>query len=471
MNLRSSRQLPQSIPLNAIDRAFLIPETEDIHGPHFPVSIVGAIKLKKPLEPESLIRAVSELDRRFPQFRLGYTLDYERARWQRVPEDQLGAYLASLVQVIPDSGDLAQTLSMEIRTNNVPLSRPFLLKIHGHDLILKMHHSMGDGTFMAMLTMFLLLALFNPPMFERLPDLPMNFGLPVWKLIGQSREQAVRICVGWLKMLVGYFRGYQREPLPDRPKLAPIVSGSEMCVALKIAPAESVALLREIKSALPGETQISLNTLLQVLIAERLIEMGLIAPPPIYTLPIDLHRYLRRASDFHAGNLLGQIKIKTTARPSFDIVAECIEIQTRLDRDLETSAPLFILPMALLFGLAGRKTNDRYNREEMLAGINTDPRFFVMSNFGNLNLRAKQFADYLDLSHGIFAAFPLMGGPRIVMVFHIMANQGNLTMIYDPRALSAAQVDDIAALFNKDWLSERLARIKTQEAATSLSHS
>jgi hypothetical protein len=123
------------------------------------------------------------------------------------------------------------------------------------------------------------------------------------------------------------------------------------------------------------------------------------------------------------------------------------------------------MPMAWLFALAGRKTNDRYNREEMLAGINTDPRFFVMSNFGNMNLRTKQFAEYLDLSHGIFAAFPLMGGPRIVMVFHIMANQGNLTMMYDPRVLAAAQVDDIAALFNKDWLSERLERVKQSPAA------
>ena len=466
MNSKSnSRQIPQSIKLNAIDRTFLIPETEDIHGRHFPVSIVGAIKLKKPLEPEALVRALCELERRFPQLRLGYTLDYVRGRWQRVPEEQLGAYLASLVQVIPDSGDLAQTLSMEIRANNTPLSQPIALKIHGDDLLIKMHHSMGDGTFMSALTIFLLLALFNPPMFERLPDLPMNFGLPVWRLVGQSRDQATRVFVGWLKMIVGYFRGYQREPLPDRPKLDPIISGSEMCVALKIVSFESVALMREIKAALPGDTQIALNTLLQVLTAERLIEMGLVTAPPVYTMPIDLHRYLRRASDFHPGNLIGQLKIKTTKRPTFDLIAECAEIQTRMNRDLETGAPLFIVPMAWLFALAGRKTNDRYNREEMLAAINTDPRFFVMSNFGNLNLRAKQFAVALDLSHGIFAAFPLMGGPHLVMVFHIMANQGNLTMMYDPRVLSAAQVDDVAALFNIDWLTARLARIKQSPAA------
>src|SRR5712691_1534380 len=96
--------LPNAIPMNVLDRCYVIPETEDEGGPHFPMSLVIGLTLRSQLSPDQLLSAIQAVNERFPQFRLGYRLDPHRDRWLKVPADQLPQHLAAMVRDDSSSG-------------------------------------------------------------------------------------------------------------------------------------------------------------------------------------------------------------------------------------------------------------------------------------------------------------------------------------------------------------------------------
>src|SRR5437899_2515109 len=135
--MRNQVKLPQTIGLNAIDRAFIIPETEESDSAHFPMSVAATLRFKQPLAATKLITAVQKVEQKFPQLRLGYSLDVEHYRWRRVPDDQLESHLASLVKVDQSNCELQQLLSKMITVNNTPLTNPIMFVLHDRDLIVK----------------------------------------------------------------------------------------------------------------------------------------------------------------------------------------------------------------------------------------------------------------------------------------------------------------------------------------------
>src|SRR5713226_10114199 len=184
MNQINSK-LPEYIPFNAIDRSFLIPETEDPEGFYFPMSLVIGVGLKDPVDHEALCRAVCAVEDRFAQFRLGYELDYRSGRWHRVERQRLAEYLRSIVRSL-EGGELELLVSQLVRENNQPLSRPVSIVFWANKLIFRIHHSFGDGRFVMQLVAYILLAMTDPVAFSKLPDLPINFGLPLRAVVWQT---------------------------------------------------------------------------------------------------------------------------------------------------------------------------------------------------------------------------------------------------------------------------------------------
>jgi hypothetical protein len=449
-------KLPQTIKFNTLDRVFLIPETDDPQGMYFPMSLAAAVLLKSPPRSDDMIRAVKAVERKFPQFRLGYKLDFLHTCWRRVSAEQLEAYLASLVITGPADVPLERQISTAIRTNIVPLEQPIQIILAGQAIIVRQHHSFGDGKFLFRLLQQLLLALYDPDTFEKLPDLPMRWTIPLWRVIAQSPRQTARVLSGWIKSFTSSYQEFQHDmaaPTAER-LLDPIRSNAEMHVCLKTIRPEILSKINELRTTSAG-TKLSLNTALQVIIAHRLIELGLMEPTIPYTIPVDLHRYLNDPGAFYAGNLASQIRLSTTKREKLDLVADCLEIQQRVDEQLANYGPLLYAPSEILLAL-----NDgmykKVNRGWLLNSTNTDPRFFVLSNLGNFDAEYGLLAPWVDLAKGIYLGIPLMGAPHLVVAFTSTVGQGNLTLVYDPRVMSTEQINTLLQVFDTpEWLMQK----------------
>ncbi len=434
--------VPQRIPFNALDRAFLVPETDDPTGAYFPMSVACAVTLTREPSPDAFVEALCRVERRFPQMRLGYQIDAAHSRLQRVPADQLDSALAGLVRRA-EGGSIGEKLSAAIRTNPAPISQPVEFALDGKILVMQMHHSFGDARFLFHLLGLVLLAYADPAAFERLPDLPPHWGLPLWKLVAQSPRQLWQIVKG----IPGSFSGNSGEKEKPAPATRqPIVSGSAMGVVTKVLSPAAIESLNALRTRLSGEVKISFNTLLQALTGYRLAELGL-SKSRIFSIPVDLHRYLKVPDAFYPGNLASQIRATPSPSTLSDLRATCIEIQQQVNAQLDTCTPLAMLPMSMLIGLFDR-TYKRLNRDWLLEAFTTDPRFFVLTNLGNLDVHFGRLTDSVDVAEGIFFAVPLMGAPPLVLSVSTVAGQGNLTITYDPQVLHAEQVEAISAVFD-----------------------
>lgn len=452
--MTSAKKPPETIRLSSLDLCFLIPETEDVAGVYFPMSLVGCIPLKRPLQLEEFVAALRQVNQRFPQFRLGYKLDYVRNRWVRVPDDQLESYLASCVEKRSSSLDVAQKLSEAISTNITPFYKPIMFYLEDHHLVIKTHHTLGNGHFFGQMMGYLLLAIADPATFEKLPPLPMNFGMPVRDLIFQTPRQGLRILAGAIKSFIEYYKDSRPTPSTQdtRPEFPPIVSGSTMGVVCKQVPSDVMKRLNNMKIALSQNADITLNTLLQVLMAFRLAELGLTGTTPIYSIPVDLHRYLKNPRDYHPGNLNGQIRIKSSGITGRDLLAECTELQQKSDEQLESYEPMLMFPGESVLAINTRAYK-MVNRRWLLSPIKTGQRFFIFSNLGRLDIVVRPLRKLVDASQGIFTATPLMGDIPLVFNFNMTSGCGNLTAIYDPRVLSQEQVQAIIGLFDMEWIT------------------
>ena len=465
----SAKNLPESIRLTTLDLSFLIPETEDMESVYFPMSVVCCLPLKRPVKVEEFVTALAQLDQRFPQFRLGYKLDYIHNRWVRIPEDQRASYWANCIQMRSTDLDVAGKIAEAVSTNITPLDQPIMFYLDDQHIVVKMHHSLGDGRYFGRMMGYMLLALADPAAFEKLPTLPMNFGMPVWKLIFQTPQQGMRVLTGAIKSFVSYYKEFRQDVTVQETtrELAPIVTGSPMGIECKLVEPEVLKQLNEMKIALSSDTKITLNTLLQVLIATRLTELGLTGPTPVYTIPVDLRRYLKSPGDFYPGNLISQIKVKSSA--SDDLLAECTWVQRNADEQLENYEPLLAGPGESIFALNTRAYK-RVNRQWLLATIKTDKRFFLLSNLGHLDSVLRPLSSLIDLPQGVFAAAPLMGGIPLVFCFSMAAGHGYITMTYDPRVLSKEQAMTVAEMFDTEWLTAKFPAKDAPVAATLVPH-
>lgn len=435
-----------SIPLNAIDRSYLIPEGND--APWFPMCITATAQLRQPLNAAQVIDALHHVEQRFPQLRLGYTLDLERLRWQRAAD--VKTHLASIVHR-SDTSDLESALAQLMQVNNTPVSHPITIHIHDRNLIVKMHHSFGDGKFLLQLLAYLLLALADPAQLKALPDLPDHYHIPLRRLVGRHLAQVGR---GWWQSIAQYHADYQHDTQAHDSSRESITSGSPMGVTRHIIPATVMAALDEIRAQLD---HISLNTLLQVLIAKRLRQLQLIDPTVTYTIPVDLHRYLPQPDTFYPGNLASQIRLR--GQIDSDLPTACEQLQQQISQQLEAASPLVDIPNFWLLGLGGRKTYERVNRDWLLSAIHNDPRFFVLTNLGNLDSLFAPLLDTIAPEAGVYLSVPLMGGPHLVLSFNTYAGQGNLAITYDPQVLSAKQIADIRQMFDLEWLHQEVNHV------------
>src|SRR5262245_7730562 len=172
-----SHNSPQRIPFNAIDRYYVIPETDDLSGVHFPMSLTITCRLIARPTANQVRIALRCLNERFPQFRLGYTLDAVRQQWLRLPNGDLPAYFDRMV--IEDDAPAEELIGDALRANITPLSQPLRIVLHEDCITLHIQHSFGDGRYLATLLGYLLVAIFEPQRLEKLPYLAANYHLPL----------------------------------------------------------------------------------------------------------------------------------------------------------------------------------------------------------------------------------------------------------------------------------------------------
>jgi hypothetical protein len=114
--------------------------------------------------------------------------------------------------------------------------------------------------------------------------------------------------------------------------------------------------------------------------------------------------------------------------------------------------PLVGVPSEWLLALGGQKTYQSVNRDWLLKSTNTDSRFFVMTNLGNLDMMLGDFDGKIDSPNLIV---PLMGAPPLVLSINTYQGQGNIAITYDPRVLDLTQINDFCSMFDVEWLSSR----------------
>ena len=58
-------------------------------------------------------------------------------------------------------------------------------------MTLRSHHSFTDGNFGLKLLAHLVIASFDPDAYDRLPDTPMDYGLPIWRIAWNTPRQGM----------------------------------------------------------------------------------------------------------------------------------------------------------------------------------------------------------------------------------------------------------------------------------------
>src|SRR5262249_28375638 len=150
-------------------------------GAYFPMLVCGGVELNQTPEAEQVIAGFKRMHARFPAFRLGYRLDIHADCWRKVPSSELDAHFQQFVQMGTDI-DLDSAFAEAVRANNEPISIPIQAPLYKNPLTLRSHHSFTDGNCGLKLLAHLIIATFEPDGYERLPDMPMRYGLPIWRI-------------------------------------------------------------------------------------------------------------------------------------------------------------------------------------------------------------------------------------------------------------------------------------------------
>jgi hypothetical protein len=339
-----------------------------------------------------------------------------------------------------------------LAVNIDPITEPVRVMLCGNTICVKLFHVFGDGKFLMGLSATLLHALFKLDTFGQLPDFPDHYFLPLGRLILQNPGQARLVMSHILKRITDKIGHYLKHTtkIPVTPSAAsdsvdhsrvdraPIRSGSDMKVMFSTIPSDRLGHINRLRRSLPATRKISLNTYLQVYLADRLRQHGLIDWPTTVTILADLHRYFDNPTDYYPGNYVSNIQVSVGGD---DFVSAAEALQEQVEHLLDTAYPLSDIPASWLLSLGGDALFKRANREWLLKSVNTDKRFFVLTNLGELDQTFSQIADFIVPN--IQLAVPLMGAPPLTVAFSTFRGQGNLAATYDPRVLSSEMVRSI----------------------------
>jgi NRPS condensation-like uncharacterized protein len=443
---------PQTIPFNIIDRSYLITESDEANAQHFPMSLIAAIKLKEGVSHSQLVAAFQSLARKYPQLRLAYQLDYQAVCWRRIADEALDKHLAACVHELPDNCPIEGQIGELIAENNTELSQPVNLFIAGDYLLLRWHHSFGDGKFL-----FLMLYLLVCELSGRKGSgfqFANVWWKPSWRVSWENPLQGSLIMGRFVKSLFSSYQDYKQDTQDKaEKKRSPIVHGSPMAVRCRVISAENMAILNKAKG------DFSLNTLLQVMIGDQLQRLKIQEEAVTYTVSVDLRRYLRDAESYYPSNLASQVRIRI-AEGTFP--ERCAALQKQLTEDLQKGMPLVNVPGEWLLALGGKKTYQAVNRDWLLKSTENDPRRFVMSNVGKLDALFAGVADLLAEDFAPQIAIPLMGGPTLVFCFNSFRQQGTITLSYDAQVFSSAQIDEIMCLFDTEQIEHVAQQLSNQ---------
>src|SRR5260370_29332124 len=157
------------------------------------MALVIGMTLIKPLSASDVVKGLQRVNVKYPQFRLGYTLDYRRDRWLKLGAGALDQHWTTLVNEHQREADVATLLSEQLPKNINPLSQPLSIDIYKNTVIFKVHHSFADGRFVMLMLPYILLAALDESAFDALPTLSLGYSLPVCRVVWQTPRQGLEI--------------------------------------------------------------------------------------------------------------------------------------------------------------------------------------------------------------------------------------------------------------------------------------
>jgi len=431
---------PKHIPLNVIDRQFLVPETDDFtNGSYLPMTVTAAIRPRIMPSVASLQNAIIQVDTEFPQYRLCYTLDLVTPRWVRVPDENRIEYLKNRVQK-SEVDTVEEHLTYYIRYNLFPLEEPLKIFICNDSLCFHFYHAFGDGRFCTQIVASILTALFKPESFEQtdnpffipLREVAMSNFPQTMKVIGHVVKQAG-------KKATNYISGLSTPSIVVDPTKNSVyqatISGTKMDAAYVEIPPDKMKQIKSIVSSLSTTPQISLNTYWQIFFAFRMNEMGLVNWPIELTALIDLRRYMKGPKRFYPGNCINNIRL-TINKASF--VNACVDYQSQLEKRINNAHPLADMFITQLLALAGDTAFRQANRHFYLKVSPQERRFYAFTNAGRLDNVFQPIRDYIFPD--IRFVTPIMGAAPLVILFTSFNNYGLFTATYKPDIISKEDV-------------------------------
>jgi len=434
---------PQYLPLNVIDRQFLVPETDDFaNGAYLPMTIVSVVHPRTIPSVSSLQDALIQLDNLFPQYRLSYALDPLTPRWVRVPEKDRIPYLRNRVQQAK-ADTVDEHLSASVRNNLSPVEDPLKIFFCKDSLCIHLYHPSGDAKFLFQLTASLLTALFKP---EQLEQGENRFSVPLSEVVMRDIPQTIKVLGHTLKRVsekaTNYVSGLPSSSIVIDSKQKSVfqatVSGTKMRVMHVEIPPDKMMRIRSVVQSLPKDQKISLNTYWQIFFAFRLNEMGLVDWPIELTTLVDLRRYMKNHRILYPGNCISNIRL-TINKASF--ADACVDYQNQLTAQMSSVYPLSDIVGNWFLTLAGDKTFRLANRNWYLNASPKEERFFTLTNVGRLDEIFETVSDFIYPD--IRLVTPIMGAAPLVIAFTSFNNYGHFTATYKPDILSTDNICQI----------------------------
>lgn len=438
--------IPETIPLNVIDRVFLVPETEDIHGTYFPTSFARMAHLYQMIDRERLVDALMRLDERFPQLRIGYRLNMDKLRLERHPDAGKRQYYESLVTHYKADEPYEEVIAKMMSTNTEPLGTPVNIFYQGDYIYVKATHVIGDARFDAMFMVHLMIAYIDPEKFETFPELDPNFYISIWNVIWRNPIIGVSVMASFIITALQKIFRYRSETKQSPKKsefetLAPMVSHSPVGFHTAAFSKETVDQLNTLRKQLIPDKKVSLNNIMNVEIALRLQEMEYLGQTVCYTIPVDLRRYIPKDTQFYPNNLASQIRV--TIKDT-DVASICEKLQQGTTRAYRRFEPLSGMPAEWVLNWLPRHLYDRLHRNWMLNPVRNPERFFVLSNIGRMEDYYAPIEEHVNpRQHG--ALVPL--DTPVIIAFATSNGIGLLSSSFDPRIISQK---DIAKLLDFD---------------------
>ena len=431
---------PKYLPLNVIDRQFLVPETDDFaNGSYLPMTVTGVYHPRVMPSVASLQDALIQVDTKFPQYRLSYTLDPITPRWIRVSDENRIEYLKDRVKKV-EVDTVEEHLTYYVQHNLSPLENPFQVFICNESLCFHFYHPFGDGKFCTQIVASVLIAIFKPERFESTEN---QFFIPLGKVAMSNFPQTMKVIGHVVKQVskkaTNFISGLSTPTktidLDQNSIYRPTVSGTKMHVAYVKIPPDKMKQIRSVVKNLSTTSTISLNTYLQIFFAFRMNEMGLVNWPIELTALIDLRRYMKGPKRFYPGNCINNIRL-TINKSSF--IDACIDYQSRLNKQINSAYPLSDMFGNWLLALAGDTAFKRANLHWHLKVSPQERRFYTLTNAGRLDNVFKPIRDYL--LPDIRLITPIMGAAPLVILFTSFNNYGHFTATYKPDIISKEDV-------------------------------